>query len=159
HTSGDPGAAFAAADIVVEQRMTNQRLSAVPMEPRAILAQPDPLTNGLIVTVSTQNPHGVRRQLAALTGLPETIIRVIAPEVGGGFGVKSNLYPEYATAAILALHLRRPVKWIETRAEDLAATQHGRGQVADVAMAARADGEITAVRLRLIADLGAYPRG
>jgi carbon-monoxide dehydrogenase large subunit len=159
HTSGDPDGAFAAADVVIEQRMTNQRLSAVPMEPRAILAQPDPQTNGLTVTVSTQNPHGVRRLLAQLTGLPETVIRVIAPEVGGGFGVKSGLYPEYAAAVILALHLCRPIKWIESRAENLAATQHGRGQVAHLSLAARANGEITAVRMRLIADLGAYPRG
>jgi carbon-monoxide dehydrogenase large subunit len=159
HASGDPGAAFAEAAVIIEQRITNQRIAAVPMEPRAILAQPDPLTNGLIVTVSTQNPHGVRRQLAGLTHLPETIIRVIAPEVGGGFGVKSGLYPEYATASLLALRLRRPIKWIESRAESLATTQHGRGQVAHVALAAGADGEITALRLRLIADLGAYPRG
>ena len=158
-THGDADAAFAAADVVIAQRMNNQRLSGVPMEPRAILAQPDPLSGGLLVTASTQNPHGVRKQLAALTHLPETVIRVIAPEVGGGFGVKSGLYPEYAVASVLALHLRRPIKWIESRGESLAVTQHGRGQVADVAVAARTDGEITAVRLRVIADLGAYPRG
>jgi aerobic carbon-monoxide dehydrogenase large subunit len=159
HAQGDAAAAFAAADVVVEQRMVNQRIAAVPMEPRAILAQPDPLNGGLIVTTSTQNPHGVRKQLAQLIGLPETLIRVIAPEVGGGFGVKSGVYPEDAIIATLALHLRRPVKWIESRAESLSTTQHGRGQVADVAIAARADGEITAVRLRVVADLGGFPRG
>lgn len=156
---GDAAAAFAAADVVVEQRMVNQRIAAVPMEPRAILAQPDPLNGGLLVTTSTQNPHGVRKQLAPITHLPETLIRVIAPEVGGGFGVKSGVYPEDAMVATLALHLRRPVKWIETRAESLATTQHGRGQVADIAVAARADGEITALRLRLVADIGGFPRG
>ncbi len=159
HTHGDSEAAFARAAVVISQRMTNQRLAAVPLEPRAILAQPDPPSGGLFVTVSTQNPHGVRRLLAQMTGLPETAIRVIAPEVGGGFGVKSGLYPEYAAAVVLARHLRRPVKWIESRAENLAATQHGRGQVADVALAADAEGTILAVRLRLLADLGAYPRG
>ncbi len=159
HTHGDADTAFATAAVVVEQRMVNQRIAAVPMEPRAILAQPDPLNGGLLVTTSTQNPHGVRKQLAQLTGLPETLIRVIAPEVGGGFGVKSGLYPEDAIVATLALHLRRPVKWIESRGENLATTQHGRGQVADVAVAARADGEITALRLRVVADLGGFPRG
>ncbi len=159
HAQGDAAAAFASADVVVEQRMVNQRIAAAPMEGRAILAQPDPLNGGLIVTTSTQNPHGVRKQLAQLTGLPETLVRVIAPEVGGGFGVKSGVYPEDAIVATLALHLRRPVKWIESRAESLSTTQHGRGQVADVAIAARADGEITALRLRVIADLGGFPRG
>ncbi len=159
HTQGDAAAAFAAADVVVEQRMVNQRIAAVPMEPRAILAQPDPLNGGLIVTTSTQNPHGVRKQLMPITHLPETLIRVIAPEVGGGFGVKSGVYPEDAMVAVLALHLRRPIKWTESRGESLGTTQHGRGQVADVAVAARADGEITALRLRVTADLGGFPRG
>ncbi|MDQ2787778.1 MAG: xanthine dehydrogenase family protein molybdopterin-binding subunit, partial [Chloroflexota bacterium] len=159
HTQGDAAAAFATAAVVVEQRMVNQRIAAAPMEPRAILAQTDPLNGGLIVTTSTQNPHGVRKQLAQLIGLPETVIRVIAPEVGGGFGVKSGLYPEDAMVATMSLHLRRPVKWIESRGESLTTTQHGRGQVADVAIAARADGEITALRLRIVADLGGFPRG
>ena len=109
HTHGDPAVAFAAAPVVIEQRMINQRIAAVPMEPRAILAQLDPLNGGLIVTTSTQNPHGVRKQLAQFTGLPETLIRVIAPEVGGGFGVKSGMYPEDAMVAALTLHLRRPI--------------------------------------------------
>ncbi len=159
HMQGDAAAAFAAADVVVEQRMVNQRIAAAPMEPRAILAQPDPLNGGLIVTTSTQNPHGVRKQLVPITHLPETLIRVIAPEVGGGFGVKSGVYPEDAMVAVLALHLRRPIKWTESRGESLGTTQHGRGQVADIAVAARADGEITALRLRLTADLGGFPRG
>jgi aerobic carbon-monoxide dehydrogenase large subunit len=159
HARGDASAAFAAADVVVEQRMVNQRIAAAPMEPRAILAQPDPLSGGLIVTTSTQNPHGVRKQLAGLTHLPETLIRVIAPEVGGGFGVKSGVYPEDAMVATLALRLRRPIKWTETRGESLGTTQHGRGQVAEVAVAARADGEITALRLHVIANLGGFPRG
>lgn len=159
HVHGDAAAAFAAAPVVVEQRMVNQRIAAVPMEPRAILAQPDPLNGGLIVTTSTQNPHGVRKQLVSLTHLPETLIRVIAPEVGGGFGVKSGVYPEDAMVAVLALHLRRPIKWTETRGESLGTTQHGRGQVAEVAVAAREDGEITALRLRVVANLGGFPRG
>lgn len=159
HTHGDAAAAFTASPIVVEQRMVNQRIAAVPMEPRAILAQPDPLNGGLIVTTSTQNPHGVRKQLVSLTHLPETLIRVIAPEVGGGFGVKSGVYSEDAMVAVLALHLHRPIKWIETRGESLGTTQHGRGQVADVAVAARADGEIMALRLRVTANLGSFPRG
>ncbi len=155
---GDPDAAFAAAEVTVRQRMVNQRLAGVPMEPRGVLAQPDALSGGLTVTTSTQNPHTVRTQIAATLRLPEIAVRVVAPEVGGGFGVKISSYPEEMICAALALKLNRPVKWIETRGESLSSTHHGRGQVADVEVAATRDGAITALRLRLLADLGAYPR-
>ncbi len=155
---GDPDAAFAAAEVTVRQRLVNQRLAGVAMEPRGVLAQPDALSGGLVVTTSTQNPHTVRREIAATLRLPEIAVRVIAPEVGGGFGVKISSYPEDMICAALALRLNRPIKWIETRGESLSSTHHGRAQVADVELAATRDGTITALRLRLLADLGAYPR-
>ncbi len=158
HQDGDPDAAFAGADVTVSQRMYNQRVAGIPLEGRAVLAQPDPLSGGLIVQTSTQNPHAVRQQIARCLGLSELDIRVIAPEVGGGFGVKISSYPEEMIVATLARRLNRPIKWVETRGENLAATHHGRGVLAEVALAARRDGTITAVKLRAHADLGAYPR-
>ncbi len=155
---GDPDGAFAAADVTVRQRLVNQRLAGVAMEPRGVLAQPDALSGGLVVTTSTQNPHTVRREIAATLRLPEIAVRVIAPEVGGGFGVKISSYPEDMICAALALRLNRPIKWIETRGESLSSTHHGRAQIADVELAAKRDGTITALRMRLLADLGAYPR-
>ncbi len=155
---GDPDAAFAAAEVTVRQRMVNQRLAGIPMEPRGVLAQPDALSGGLTVVTSTQNPHTVRTQIATTLRLPEIAVRVIAPEVGGGFGVKISSYPEDMICAALALKLNMPVKWIETRGENLSSTHHGRAQVADVEVAARSDGTITALRMRLLADMGAYPR-
>jgi carbon-monoxide dehydrogenase large subunit len=156
--AGTPAAAFAEAEVVVTRPMTNQRIAGVSMEPRGVLAQPDP-QGGVILTTSTQTPHTVRHEIAHVLGLSPLQVRVIAPEVGGGFGVKVTAYPEDFLCAAIALRLRRPVKWIETRSEHLAATHHGRAQHAEVSLAARRDGTITAVKLRVLADLGAYPRG
>ena len=139
---GDPDAAFGSADVTVRQRLVNQRLAGVAMEPRGVLMQPDALSGGLVVITSTQNPHTVRREIAATLRLPEIAVRVIAPEVGGGFGVKISSYPEDMICAVLTLRLNRPVKWIETRGESLSSTHHGRAQVADVELAARRDGTI-----------------
>ena len=156
---GDPDAAFADAEVVVRQAMDNQRIAGVPLEPRGVLAQPDPLGGGLIVTTSTQTPHTVRHELAHCLGLSELDLRIIAPEVGGGFGVKVTCYPEDVLCAAVALRLRRPVKWIESRSEHQLATHHGRGHRAEVAVAADRDGTLRAIQLRVLADLGAYPRG
>lgn len=158
HRHGDPDAAFAEAEVVITQRMNNQRLSGVSIEPRAILAEPDQRSGGVIVITSTQTPHWVRSQLAVALDLPESAIRVIAPDVGGGFGVKIRAYPEEALVAALAIDLDRPIKWIETRSEHLATTHHGRGQLAEVTIAARRDGTITALRLHCLADLGSHTR-
>ena len=158
HRDGEPDAAFAEGEIVVTRKLENQRVAGIPMEARAVLAQPDALSGGLIVYTSTQNPHSVRTQIARCLGISDLDIRVIAPEVGGGFGVKISSYPEEMIAAALALRLKMPVKWIESRGENLAATHHGRGQRGEVSLAAKRDGTITAVRLRAIADVGAYPR-
>ena len=156
--NGEPDKAFAEADVVVTQRMNNQRVSGVSMETRGVMAQPDALSGGLVVTTSTQNPHTVRQEIATTLGLTELDIRVIAPEVGGGFGVKISCYQEDIICAALARRLNRPIKWIETRSEHMAATHHGRAHIAEVSLAAKNDGTITGIKLRLLADLGAYPR-
>jgi len=157
HT-GDPEKAFEDADVVVKQRITNQRIAAIPMETRGVVAEPDAYTEGLTVYTSTQNPHTVRTQIAKTLGLAEIAVRVVAPEVGGGFGAKIGCYPEDIIAAALALKLKRPIKWIETRSENLATMHHGRGHVGEFEVAAKKDGTITALKMRLVADLGAYPR-
>lgn len=155
--AGDPDAAFARAARVVRQRMRQQRLCGVPLEPRACAAAPDPTTGGLIVWSTHQAPHTLRADLAAALGLAPNQIRVIAPEVGGGFGVKFGLYPEDATVAVLARRLRLPVRWVETRVEHMTATTHGRDQVADLEAAVEADGTVTALRMHVVANVGAYP--
>ncbi len=154
----DPETAFAQAHRVVVLEMNNQRLMGIPMEPRATLAAPDPLTGGLTLWTSTQSAHGLRGDLAKLLRLPENAVRVIAPEVGGGFGVKIGVFPEDAAVAALALRYRTPLRWVETRSEHMVATTHGRGQLARAEAAVQADGTVTALRMRVIADLGAYPR-
>ena len=156
---GDPEAAFASAYRVVRQRMVNQRLAGVPMEGRAVVAAPDPATGGLTVWSSTQVPHAVRANLAEMLNLPESAIHVIAPEVGGGFGLKGGFYPEEALLPALALKYHLPLRWVETRLEHMAATTHGRAQVADIEAAVLADGTVTGLRLRIFNDLGAYPLG
>jgi carbon-monoxide dehydrogenase large subunit len=156
-TAGDPEGAFRRARRVVRQRMVNQRLCGVPLEGRAVLAVPDPASGGLTVYVTTQAPHVFRNDLARALGLPQNLVRVIAPEVGGGFGVKFNVYPEDATLAVIARHLGLPVRWVETRSEHLVATTQGRDQVADVEAAVDEDGTVLALRLHVVANVGAYP--
>lgn len=155
--SGDPDAAFAEAKRVVKQRMVSQRLCGVPMEGRAVLAAPDPTSGGLVVWATNQAPHGLRNDLATALGMPQNLIRVIAPEVGGGFGVKFGCYPEDAAVAALARLHRMPLRWTETRVEHMMATTHGRAQVAELEAAVEDDGTITALRMRVTADIGAYP--
>ncbi|MGH2345910.1 MAG: xanthine dehydrogenase family protein molybdopterin-binding subunit, partial [Chloroflexota bacterium] len=153
---GNVAEAFAAAEVVVSQRMVSQRLAPNPMETRGVVAQYERGSGVLTLWTSTQWAHGVRDELAGLFKVPEGLVRVIAPEVGGGFGCKFGLYPEDALALWLARHVQRPIKWIETRSESLTATNHGRGQVADISLAARRDGTITGLRCTVIGDLGAY---
>ncbi|WP_322819938.1 xanthine dehydrogenase family protein molybdopterin-binding subunit [Chloroflexus sp.] len=154
---GDVEAAFASAHRVVHQRMVNQRLLGFPMEGRAVVAAPDPTNDGVTLWTSTQTPHQVRGDVARVIGLDENRVRVIAPDVGGGFGVKIGIYPEEALLAALARQLRAPLRWVEHRLEHVQATTHGRGQVCDIEAAVTAEGEITALRMRIVADLGAYP--
>ncbi|WP_448539356.1 xanthine dehydrogenase family protein molybdopterin-binding subunit [Roseiflexus sp.] len=154
---GDVEAAFADAHRIVKLRMISQRLAGVPMEGRAVLTAPDPTTGGLTVWTSTQAAHWIRRDLAKMLGMPENQIRVIAPDVGGGFGVKIGVYPEEAALAALTRRLGIPLRWVETRLEHMQATTHGRAQVAWYEAAVTAEGIVTALRARVIADLGAYP--
>ncbi len=156
-TAGDVDAAFARAAKVVRQRMASQRLSGVPMEGRATLAAPEPLTGGVALWTTTQAPHGFRNDLATVLGMPQNLIRVIAPEVGGGFGVKFGVYPEDVTLAVIAKVHRIPVRWVETRVEHLMATTHGRAQTVDMEAAVDSDGTVTALRMHVTANIGAYP--
>lgn len=155
--TGEAEAAFAGAFRVVAQRMVNQRLAGVPMEGRAVAAAPDPTTGGLTVWVSNQGPHFFRSDLAKTLRLPENMIRAIAPDVGGGFGVKGSIFPEDVVVAALARLYQTPVRWVETRMEHMVATTHGRGQAANMEAAVQADGTVTGLRMRLLADVGAYP--
>jgi len=156
-TAGDVNAAFKRARRVVKQRMVNQRLCGVPMETRAIVAAPDYASGGLTVWATNQAPHGFRGELAGVLGMPENAIRVVTPEMGGGFGVKFGVYPEDVVVAAIAKAHRVAVRWVETRLEHMTATTHGRDQVTDVEAAADADGRVLALRVRVVANIGAYP--
>lgn len=151
---GDVDAAFADADVVVSQRMTAARLAPSAIETRGVVATFEKWSNHLMVWSTTQAPHRLRATLATMTGLPEGQIRVIAPEMGGGFGIKGNVYGEEVLACFLAMRLGRPVKWIETRSESFASTGHGRGQVGYLDLAAKRDGTLLGLKLHVIADLG-----
>ena len=153
---GDFDAAGSAADVRVSERIVNQRLIPNPMEPRGVVADFNPGTNHLTVWTSTQIPHLVRLLLALVTGHPEHQIRVIAPDVGGGFGCKLYLYAEEVIASALAKRLGRPVKWIEGRQENYLATTHGRDHVGDVEIVGDSDGNVTGLRTDLYANMGAY---
>ena len=153
---GDLQSAFKSADKVIRQRILNQRLIPVALEPRGALAEYRPGEQQLTLWSATQIPHLLRTQIAAMLSFPETQVRVIAPEVGGGFGSKLNVYPEEALVAYLAMKTGHPVKWIESRRENFQATIHGRDQIADVEVAFKRDGTILGLRCRVIADLGAY---
>src|SRR5581483_2410794 len=153
---GDIEAAMKAADRIVKQKMTHQRLAPIAMEPRGVLARYFPGEEELTVWSSTQIPHLLRTQLALMIGIPEKKLRVITPEVGGGFGSKLNVYAEEALFVWIAMQLGKPVKWIESRRENVAATIHGRAQVGTVEVGIKNDGTITGLRYNVVADLGAY---
>jgi aerobic carbon-monoxide dehydrogenase large subunit len=153
---GDLKAAFKSADKVIKQRIVNQRLIPVPIETRGVLADYKPGEGQLTVWSSTQIPHLLRTQIASMLNFPETLVHVICPEVGGGFGTKLNVYPEEALVAYLAIQLGKPVKWTESRRENFQATIHGRDQIDDIEVAIKRDGTILGLRCHVIADLGAY---
>jgi len=154
---GDDPTVLDEADVVVEGRFVNQRVAAVPMEPNGVLVEPDPDTGGITVWAPTQAPFSIRDPLAEAIGLAPDTVRVVAPMVGGGFGAKTGLYPEFVVAARLAVDLGRPVKWTETRSENMVAMTQGRAQVQYVEMGLKRDGTITGLRVRIVADGGAYP--
>src|SRR5262245_2079984 len=156
-TSGDPDGAFKRAKRVVKQRMNSQRLSGISLEPRACVAAPEGVSGGIVVYATHQAPHQLRSDLAGVLGMDANLIRVINPDMGGGFGVKFGCYPEDVALAALARKLRTPLKWVETRVEHLVATTHGRDQVTDLEAAVEDDGTVTALRMHVYANVGAYP--
>ncbi len=151
---GDVEAGFAEADVVVERRVINHRIAGAPIEPRGVLA--DYRAGDLTLWSSTQVPHFVRLFMALLLGLGEDHVRVIAPEVGGGFGSKLQVYGEELFACWCSRKLGQPIKWIETRSENLSVTHQGRDQIATAKMGAKRDGTITAFHVKILADFGAY---
>jgi carbon-monoxide dehydrogenase large subunit len=154
--NGDLEAAFAQADRVVKARMIHQRLIPMAIEPRGCVASWHAGEQSLTLWTSTQIPHLVRTLLPAMVGVPENKLRVVAPEVGGGFGSKLNLYAEEAIASHLARKLGAPVKWIESRRENATATIHGRDQIGEYEVAVKKDGTLLGIRSKTIADIGAY---
>ncbi|MGI8792766.1 MAG: xanthine dehydrogenase family protein molybdopterin-binding subunit [Acidimicrobiales bacterium] len=147
---------FDGCDVVITQRVSNQRVAPCPLEVRAAAAKWD----GEHVThwASSQGAHAVKDDLARLLGLSAENVRVIAPDVGGGFGAKIGLYPEELLVAWLSRHVGRPLKWVETRSESMTNLGHGRGQLQDVELGGMRDGTIAAYRLNVLQDAGAYPR-
>ena len=148
--------AFKEAHKIVKQRLVHQRLAPIAIEPRGVVAQYLSADKELTVWSSTQIPHMLKSHLSQMLKLPENQVRVIAPEVGGGFGSKLNVYAEEGLMGYLALNLNRPVKWTEGRRENIQATIHGRGQVGEVEAAVKKDGSILGLRYKVIADIGAY---
>ena len=148
--------AFAAADVVVSQRMVNQRLAPTAIEPRGVVAHYEPGKDRMTIWSSTQNPHILRSFIAALNGMGQDQVRAIAPEVGGGFGAKINIYGEEYVVAGMSKRLGLPIKWVEDRSEAFLATIHGRDIIGYIDLAATRDGKVLGMKLRLIADIGAY---
>ena len=160
-SGGDPDAAFAAAPSVFKRRFTTGRHTGVPMEPRGLVADFEPATRALTVWISTQVPHMMQAVLADLFGLPEHRVRVVAPDVGGSFGIKIHVYQDDLAAVALAIVLGRPVKFVATRRESFVSDIHAREQTIDVEVAADRDGVVSAMRARITAAVGpysAYPR-
>ncbi|MBP2369538.1 xanthine dehydrogenase family protein molybdopterin-binding subunit [Pseudonocardia parietis] len=156
-TSVDDAIAAAEADpeqIVVRRRFVQQRVIPAFMEPRSVVVD----TSGEQITMwsATQIPHILRTMTAATLGIPESKLRVIAPDVGGGFGGKISIIPEEMLAIVVSQKLGRPIKWTETRSESLLAAHHGRDQIQDITITARRDGTVTGLEVHLLADMGAY---
>ena len=153
---GDTAKAFAEADVVIKQRITSQRLIPSAMETRGVVAEWRAADRALTLYTSTQIPHLCRTLVAMMLGLEENRLRLVAPEVGGGFGSKLNVYAEEALMGFVAMKIGHAVKWIESRRENFTCTIHGRGHVDYYEIAAKKDGTITGIKLKIIQDLGAY---
>src|SRR5215207_9851392 len=153
----EPSRALEGAEVVVRARFVNQRLAAVPLEPMANLAVPDPERDGVLLYTPCQAPFWVRDTVADALGLAPQRVRVVVPAVGGAFGARIVTYPEQVVVAALALRLNRPVRHVEARSETMLAMTHGRAQVQEVEVASTRDGRITGLRARLVGDGGAYP--
>ena len=144
-------AAFAVAAHVTRLTIANQRVTCAPIEPRAAIAQPD----GTLI-VNGQAVHGMRRQLAQAMGLEEMALRLIVPDVGGGFGVKNVPFPEHVGLLHMARRIGRPIRWVAEQSDDFAASAHGRGMHSQVALALDAEGRFLAMRVEAVAEMGAY---
>jgi CO/xanthine dehydrogenase Mo-binding subunit len=153
---GDVEAALARAPVVIRQRLKHPRLTAVPVETRGTLAHLEEQSGTLVVWSSTQNPYSLRDAVATILGFPSERVRVLAPDVGGGFGPKGLVYPEEILVALAARRLCRPVKWVEGRREHLGATGHDREQIHDARIGFDCDGMIQGIDVRFLADVGAY---
>src|SRR5881628_754091 len=156
HSIGDPDAGFARAAVVVSETLRIQRYVGMPLEGRGVVAHWDRRDGTLTTWNSTQVPHFVQQGLAGALGLPHHKVRVIAPDLGGGFGTKASGYPEDHLVPIAAIVLNRPVKWVEDRREHMMSAAHARHQVHTISLAARRDGTIVGLRDRIWLDLGAY---
>jgi carbon-monoxide dehydrogenase large subunit len=154
--AGEVDRLFAEADVTVRERFRQNRLIPNAIEPRAVFVTTVPAAGEFTLWSTSQVPHIARVTLSGVTGIPESKLRVIAPDVGGGFGSKLNVYAEEALALAIARRLGRPVKWTESRTEGYLSTIHGRDQVQEIELAATADGVITAVRTKLTTGMGAY---
>src|SRR4029453_9752668 len=157
--AGEPDRAFREADGMVSARLVQPRLIPNPLEPRAAGARAERGAGHLTLCLSTQAPHLERSAVVDVLGFPENKVRVIAVDVGGGFGCKIDTYPETILAAHLSMHLARPVKWVEDRQEHFLGTSHGRGEVQYVEAAYLQDGTLSGLRVRYYTDLGAYCNG
>ncbi|MEI7761394.1 MAG: xanthine dehydrogenase family protein molybdopterin-binding subunit [Thermoleophilia bacterium] len=155
-TYGEPAAAFLNADHVVSLRLQHNRYSACPLETRGCAARWDPAVGELTFWSSTQSPHLLRRRLSGATGIAEARIRVLVPDVGGGFGQKIPLHPEELAVALAARRTRRPVIWLEDRYENLVGAPQAKEQTIDLELALSADGTFLALRARILGDAGAY---
>jgi carbon-monoxide dehydrogenase large subunit len=156
---GDVDRALATADIVLEQTFDFPRQTAVPIETRGVIAAFEPGWNRFTIWSSTQNPHPARTIFASVLGVPEGDVRVIAPDIGGSFGIKGSGYPEAVALAFLARRLQRPIKWVEDRREHLLACAHAHEQQVQVTVAVNRDGIVTAVRAKVLVDQGAHALG
>lgn len=156
YAGGDIDAAFARAEIRVSERILQQRLAPTAIEPRGVMAEYSPYDDRLTLWLSSQNPHFIRLFVSGALGLPESHVRVVSPDVGGGFGSKISPYPEDYLVPAASRILSRPVRWIETRTESIMTTIHGRGQVFTAEAAALRDGTLLGLRLTQVLDLGAY---
>ncbi|HEX5913235.1 MAG TPA: xanthine dehydrogenase family protein molybdopterin-binding subunit, partial [Rubrobacter sp.] len=154
--TGDIDEAFSKADVTVKGRYLQPRLIPNAIETRGVVANPDPISGGFTVYTSTQIPHITKAVLSSYCGVPEQRLRIVAPDVGGGFGSKLNVYSEEVISLVLARKLGVPIKWIEDRSENYLATIHGRGQVQDIEVAADSEGKILGMKVKLLADMGAY---
>jgi carbon-monoxide dehydrogenase large subunit len=157
--SDDATAAFAKAAHVVALDVNNQRVVALTIEPRSVLAARDAETGRLTMRMSTQMPSGVRDSVCAAIGLPKEKVRVVVGDVGGGFGMKTGAYPEDIAVAFAALQVERPVKWVADRSEEFLSSAHGRDIEARAEMALDAEGKILALRIKTLANVGAYATG